>query len=203
MGVSISHKLGQTTDRVKGTLDNAQKIAELYKKEQANKTGISLEIRRESDNALLIDIGQCETLSFQFMEVEKINKEKEAQGYSYEYAVLTDDGKHPLEEGYRVDEFPQNRRSYCASFCKTQFSRSLAEHRMVAEIIRTVAGRCFYAEVSDEADYYHTGNIDDAGEAIAENGAMIASMSGMLGGMGYTVVKGGNTTIKPRRKRAE
>ena len=119
---------------------------------------------------------------------------------SYEWAVLTDDGKRPLNEGYAISDFPQNEIYYSASFCKTQFSKILVEHKWVADIIKVVASRCVFAEVNDEGDYYHSGVLADAQEAIAENGALIDSLTGKLAGNGFEVLKGGSTNIKSKKK---
>ena len=188
MGVTINHKLGQYKPLVKSTLDNAQALAERYQS-QAKQIGIPFEIRRLAENTLYIDIGNCETLAFDFKTPKQLTADKQKSDYSYQWAVLTHNGKKELDEGYRFEEFPKNEKTYSADFCKTQFSKSLAEHRFVAEIIRAVAGRCFYAEVNDEGDYYHTGKIGDAKDAIEENGKLIASIGDMLSDNGWNTIK--------------
>lgn len=184
MGVTISHKLGQTKPNIKDTLDQAEALAKVIREN----TSVEIDIRRESDAVLLLDVEGCETLAFEFKSPKEIMS---AEGWSYEGAVLTKDGKQPLEEGYMITEYPQNEKWYCASFCKTQFAGKSLAHKVVADLIRSVAGRCFYAEVDDEGDYYHTGKLGDAVEAIKENGAMIASIGAQLEGMGYKVKKAG------------
>ena len=202
MGITIYHQLSQKKDCVKSTLDRTQNLAEILKREQANKLRISFEIRRLSDYSLYIDIGNCETLSFNFQSVKEIKAEKEKKGWIYSYYVLTEDGKKELDEGYKIKEYPQNEIYYTAAFCKTQFAESLAEHRFIAEIIRSVASYCQFADVNDEGDYYHTGKIEDAAEAINENGKFINSVAGKLVNLGWSpdeIKKGGNTKIKPIR----
>ena len=66
MGITINHKLGQKKIFVKSTLDEAQKVANLIKENQASKVGISFEIRRILIISFYIDIGNCETLAFHF-----------------------------------------------------------------------------------------------------------------------------------------
>lgn len=187
MGVTINHKLGQRKALVPKTLDLAETVAIEIKKHQASKIGVSVEIRRVDNYTLMVDIGKCETLSFQFKSVRKINKEAE-QGWSYDYAVLTDDGKRPLDEGYEIETYPKNEMYYCADFCKTQFSEKMVEHKWVAEIIRVVASRCKYAEVNDEGDYYYSANLKDAESAIKENGAIINRVSDTLKNEGWNGV---------------
>ena len=68
MGVCINYKLGQTKPNVKNTLDQAQRFAEVIKKN----IDMSIKIRRENDFTLLIDVQGCETLSFEFKSVKAI-----------------------------------------------------------------------------------------------------------------------------------
>jgi len=201
MGVTISHELAQKKLCVKNTLDNTQKIADEIKVKQAELVGVKFEIRRLSDYELLINIGNCETLAFNFKSVKEINEQTKDDYVGYDYAVLTNDGKKKLNEGYLIKEYPQNEIWYCASFCKTQFSESLVEHKWVADLIRTVAAHCVKAEVNDEGDYYHSGILGDAEKAIEENGILIDSISNQLVGTGYGIVKGGSTKIKSHKKK--
>lgn len=201
MGITINHKLGQKKIFVKSTLDEAQKVANLIKENQASKVGISFEIRRISDYQLYIDIGNCETLAFHFKSVKEIENEN-AENWSYSWAVLTDDGKLKLDEGYEIKNFPENEMYYSADFCKTQFADSIVEHKWVADILRVVASRCKTAYVSDEGEYYHSGILEDAAESIEENGKMINNLTGQLAGLGWkqeTIIKGGETKIKGRK----
>lgn len=179
MGITISYKLGQTKPNIKSTLDQAEALAKVIKEN----TSVKIDIRRESDTALLLDVEGCETLGFIFKTPKEITN---VEGWSY-----TDDGKRSLDEGYMIAEYPQNEKMYCADFCKTQYAGKSLAHKVVADLIRTVAGRCFYAEVSDEGDYYHTGKLGDAVEAIRENGIMIDTLGEQLEGMGYTIKKAG------------
>lgn len=191
MGITISHKFSQTKHNVKDTLDRAEKLANVINKN----IDIDIEVRRLDDTTLLIDVEGCETLGFSFKSVKTINEQAEKEGFSYEYAVLTDDGKNQLDEGYNIKEFPQNEKYYCSNFCKTQFAKNIICHKIVADIIRIVASRCIYADVNDEGEYYHSGKLEDATKSIKENGLMIDSLSGNLEGLGYQVIKGGITKI--------
>jgi len=166
-----------------------KKLTEDIKVKQAELIGISFKIRRVSNFELLIDIGNCETLAFNFQSVEKMNEEKEKKGFSYAHAVLTDDGKIKLDEGYEIKNYPQNEIWYCADFCKTQFSESLVEYIWVAGLIRTVASHCVKAEVNDESDYYHSGILGDVEKAIEKNTAIIDSITGQLEKAGFDVIK--------------
>jgi len=182
MGVTISNKLGQTKQNVKTTLDNAQTFAESLRGNVSD--GVEIEIRRLSDYQLLIDVAGCETLGFHFKSVADINANSK-DGFSYEHAVLTNGGKLTLDAGYLIAEYPQNEKWYSADFCKTQFAGSSIAHKIVADIIKIVASRCFYAEVNDEGDYYHTGILGDAVRAIRENGKLIDSLTGQLKAKGW------------------
>lgn len=201
MGITISHKLTHKKVCVKDTLDRTEKLAHEYAK-QAEIIDIPFAIERESDYKLRIDIGNCETLSFRFMSKDEIIKEAEEKRYSYIYNVLTENGTKEIDNGYAIDQYPQNELYFCSSFCKTQFARSVAEHRFVAELIRSVAGYCTIADVDDEGDYYHSGNINDASESIAKLGAMIGGLGAMLSQTfgAENVITGGETKIKPIRK---
>jgi len=193
MGVTISHKLGQTKPNIKATLDQAEKTAKLIDEH----SDVGVKIRHREDTALFIDVDGCETLAFEFQSVKKIMGEN-GDGYSYKHAVLTDDGARKLDEGYEIKEYPENEKWYSADFCKTQFADNIIAHKIVADLIKVVAGRCFYAEVSDEGDYYHTGKLGDAVRAIRENGKIIDSVTGALTGQGWKkeqIHKGGETKI--------
>jgi hypothetical protein len=183
MGVVISHKLGQRKPYIKTNLDSIQKVAEYYQ-EEAKKLKIPFKIRRISNHELFIDIGGCETLAFEFQSVKMINN-KHAKGWDYSWAVLTDDGKKELDPGYEIEKYPDNEILYSAGFTKTQFCENIIEHQWVADLIRSMAGRCLYAEVDDEGEYYHSNNLDDAVKNIKETGKLINNVSGMLTGLGY------------------
>ncbi|WP_133054536.1 hypothetical protein [Niastella populi] len=191
--------MGLKKIHVPNALNNAENAAKAIKENQAKLLDIPIEIRRQSDCSLFIDIGECETLSFKFKSVKEIKNEERESEYSYTWATLSNDGKTELDEGYKIDTFPQNEIYYCSSFCKTQFANNVVQHKWVADIIKVVASHCLIAEVYDEGDYYHAGNLEDASAAIAENGKLIDSISGLL--CGYQLIKGGQTKIKPLKKR--
>jgi hypothetical protein len=195
MGVTIHHKLNTRKDTVKKTLDRTEQLAKAFQK-QAENFNISFDIDRKSDFALYINIKGCETLCFNFKSVKDIVAEYNNDGYSYEYAVLTDDGKNKLNEGYSIATYPQNEIYYTADFCKTQFGESTFCHFWVAELIRKTASYCNYAEISDEADYYDTGELKNARENISALGKMIEGLGEKLQDNGYDIIKGGETKIK-------
>lgn len=194
MGITISHKLKLNKIYVKDALDRAEKMAHEIKTEQADKMEIPFQIRRASPYSLYVDMGGCETLSFFFRSKQDIIAEKE-KGWSYEFETLTDGGKKEIDNGYRIEEFPQNEIYFCSSFCKTQYASTILEHYWVAEIIRKVASYCTEAIVNDEGDYYHSGKLDDAKESIASLGKMIDGLGDTFKGLGFEVV-GNKTKIK-------
>jgi hypothetical protein len=191
MGVTISHRLKTSKPYVKPILDRAEQVAKYYQ-EEAERRKIDFSIRRLSEKDLLIDVGNCETLCFEFKSAKEITKEHEAEGWSYLWAVLTNDGKTELDAGYKIEDFPHNEKFYCSSFCKTQFCRDLWEHKAVADIIRVVASYCEEARVNDEGDYYYTSELKDASRAIGDNGRLIDNLGEQLKASGFNVIKGGN-----------
>ena len=194
MGVCINQKLGQYKKDVKATLDLAQRHAEQVK--EIKDIDLKIEVRRLSDFELLIDIKGCETLAFEFRSVKEIEERAKKEGFSYSYAVLTNDGAKKLDEGYKISDFPDNEKYYSADFTKTQYAGNILAHKLVADIIKVVALRCFYAEVSDEGNYYHTGELGDAIGAIRENGKMIDAIGAELSAKGFeNIIKGGETKI--------
>src|SRR3990167_983749 len=208
MGICISHRLAQEVKYIKPTIDHAEGVARAIKKEQADKVGISFKIRRPDDLCLMIDIGECETLAFQFKPLSEYKAEAEPKpeghGWSYTWEILKDfkhfDDDH---QGEHYEKWPDQKLVWSSAFCKTQFIGSLVQHKWVADLIRVVASMCVLASVNDEGDYYHNGRIEDAGDAIGECGVLINSIGGQLAGLGYgqdQIIKGGETRVKGRRK---
>ena len=209
MGITISHRFAQQAGYIKSTLDAAEEYARNLQETRAKALKISFSIRRIDETCLLIDIGECETLSLDFKSwtywEAKARPKPEGEGWSYKLAVLGD-FKH-LEENHRgehYEKWPDQKLLWSADFCKTQFASSVVEHKWVADILKIVASRCIFAMVDDEGDYYHTGTLEDATKSIEENGKLIDSIGGMLGNLGYEnmqIVKGGETKVKSRKKR--
>lgn len=183
MGVTIHHKLIQSKRNVKNTLDIAQEHALAIANNQAKMIAVPMEVRRLSDHELLIDIGECETLVFEFKKFDDLPEWE----------------RDPHYFPFNLERINKDHALIASGFCKTQFAKKLVEHRWVADLIKTVAKQCEFAYVNDEGGYYHTGKIDDATEAIVENGKLIDSLTDKLGGMGYDLVKGGSTEIKSRK----
>lgn len=180
MGVTIHYSLAQEPELIKGTLDYAQDHALAIANQQAGPLQVPMRIQRPTDNELFIDIGGCETLTFNFVAPSKFDD---------------------LQKRYAIDDFNprlfKDDNLYVADgFCKTQFASKSVEHKWVADIIKTVAKQCVLVSVSDEGGYYHSGRLTDAIDAIVENGKMIDSLLGKLGGLGYEVQQGGQTKIK-------
>lgn len=184
MGVCINYTLAQQTDRVKDTLDNAQALAERYKSLSAQ-IGRSVEIRRISDTSLLIDIEGCETLAFEF-ESMPAEPQRGEDGYKRTWDPF-EDYRQLHTTGDHYERWPNQVLLWAKGFCKTQYAPSLTAHRMVAELVRAVAGRCKIASVYDEGDYYHTGKIEDADNAIKSNQAVIDALGLQLSGLGYDI----------------
>ncbi len=202
MGITIHHRLKHNKIYVKDTLDRAEQLARTLKKEQADKLSVPFTIRRPNDFTLYVDIGGCETLSFAFKSKAELEADA-SRGWAYTHAVLTNDGKEPLDEGYEIAKYPQNEIYFCASFCKTQYASTILEHYWVAEIIRKVASYCTYAEIGDEGDYYHSGKLEDASESIESLGKMINGLGAVLAGNfgAEKVIAGGKTIIKTNKRK--
>lgn len=202
MGVCINHTIGIESGRVKVALDRTEELAEQMQKE-APALGIPFTIKRESPYALRIDIGNCETLAFRFNTYE--NHLADANGgWSYVAATLADKFTESVlatENSEHLKNWPEQRMQWESGFTKTQYGRSVVEHKMVAELVRSLAMYADYARVYDEGDYYHTGKIEDAVDAIDGNAQVIAQVGGMLAGLGHDFVKGGETVIKPHKKK--
>lgn len=176
MGVCINYRVGQRGERIKATLDRAQQLAETLGA-QASITGISIMVRRPEPAQLFVDVAGCETIAFDFRSLREWKDKRGNSGWSYEWNTLTDDGKreHSMREDLR----------YSSYFTKTQYGDKLDCHRFVAEIVRMVASYCEWAEIYDEGDYYHTGQIDDAAEAIASTARVIAGVVDQLKAAGW------------------
>jgi hypothetical protein len=95
---------------------------------------------------------------------------------------------------------------WASAFCKTQYAASLAEHRWVAELVRSIAAVAHYAHLYDEGAYYHTLDIEDAAKAIHANGLLINALGVKLREMigdDANIVRGGETQIRPLRKQTD
>ena len=202
MGITLNWRLGQEQKYIKNTLDVAQKYAEKIKGE-AVFFKVAVDIERLSDTKLFINMGGCETLGFDFRSLTEW--EKEAGGsWGYESETLKDFRPFDNGDSEHIKKYPEQKMFWASGFCKTQFANNVVEHKYIADIIKLVAGRCHVAEVSDEADYYHSGVLEDANEAIAELGAMINGLGEQLAGAGWEnskVIKGGETVIKKIKKK--
>ena len=195
MGVTIHNKLGQKKHLVKQTLDKAQKYAEHVQKQ--DNLDLNIEVRRTNDYELLIDMAGCETLCFSFESARSINEDNAGE-WKYARSVLTGDGKKNVEEGYEIDTYPQNEQYYSAGSTKTQYGKNIITHKLVADLIKLVASYCFLVEVSDEGEYYHSGDLGDSIASIKKNGALIDSLLVKLTQVGFkeeNIIKGGNTVI--------
>jgi hypothetical protein len=216
MGVTIHYALGIKSGRVQRALDRTQALAEELKREQAAPLSVPFAIRRPNSTKLLIDIGECETLAFDFNAYEQYGEKAVGEAlhtghraWSYEQTVLNrvfDRNVLEIEGDEHLKRWPEQRLMWACAFCKTQFATSLAQHRWVAELIRSIASVADYAHVYDEGEYYHTLEIEDAAEAIHANGMLINSLGEKLEkiiGEGAHVIRGGETTITPIRKQPE
>jgi hypothetical protein len=200
MGITIHHRLAQEVKYIKPTLDYAELVAKSMQKE-ANILNIPFEIERLGDMKLMINIGGCETLMFNFKPLNEWKEKADKKGWNYQWGTL-EEYKQFDNVGDHYEKWPDQKMVWSSEFCKTQFAGNIAEHKFVAELIRAVAGRCCFAVVSDEGDYYHTGDLEDAADSIQENGMMINSIGGMLQNAGWKdtqIVKGGETKIKSKK----
>ena len=199
MGITISHRLKLQTISVKKTLDRTQKLAEEIKKNQATPQGVEMDVQRRSETELCINIDGCETLGFNFMTKNQIMEDNKNNSWSYKYSSFTNDGKTEIDNGYCVEMYPQNEISFCTDFCKTQYAETFMAHKWVCDLIRSVAGYCHEANISDEADFYYTGNVEEGKKTIQESGEMINRLGEMLSNTlgNVEIIKGGDTTIKP------
>ena len=201
MGVTISHVLGIEAQYVKDNLDRVEAFARDIIQPEAEKFGIPFNIWRQHENRLLIDIGGCETLNLDFRTPRAWREDSRsyaAQKIDQLAAFDTD----PSDPHYKW--YPEQLLMWSAAFCKTQYGSNIVEHQWVAELIRCAASRCKIAHVYDEGDYYHSGKIEDAAEAIGSTAKVIESTFGMLQGAGWKkdqITKGGETKIQPFRTR--
>lgn len=187
MGITIHWRLGQKKEKVKEMLDAVQSVAIGIQVSQALKIEVPFIIRRLADDRLFIDIGDCDTLAFEFKSYKEI-KEAGEKSWDYDWQMIKDvKDAEPLW--------------WASGFCKTQYAKTIVEHRWVADILRACANLCVEAQVTDEGGYYHSGKIADAEIAIEENGVLIDSLSGMLSSGKMDVIKGGETRIRRRRKK--
>lgn len=195
MGVTIHWKLAQEVGYAEATCDELARVAVAIKKEQADKVGVPMTVRRLGKLKVFVDVGNCETFGIEF---------KTMQAHKDEYGFTH---YNPFEKfetfertGAHYEKWPNQKLLWAVGFCKTQFAKSPLEHKWVADMLKVVAGRCALAQVNDEGDYYHTGRLEDATGAIADLGAMIDGLSKKLAGNGWEVQKGGETSIKPIKR---
>lgn len=201
MGVTINWRFGQEQKYVKNTLDVAEKYAEKIK-EEAVFFNVVVSVKRLSDTKLFIDMDGCETLGLDFKPMSAWEKDAKG-GWGYENEVLKYFKPFDNEDHKHIKKYPDQKMLWASGFCKTQYAKNIIEHKYIADIIKFIAGRCNIAKVLDEADYYHSGVLEDANEAIASLGEMISGLGKRLEGLGLDnikVVKGGETKIKKVKK---
>lgn len=190
MGVCINYRLATERKYVKSALDRTESLARTFK-ENVKSLDVDVIIERESDIALRIDMDGCETLALCFQ--------------TYAELIADHPWKAEDKELWEIRDAKPEYHDYLlsTSFVKTQYAKSLAEHGMVAELIRVCASYCEKVDVYDEGDYYYTGDLADAARAISGNAAVIASLGGMLKNAGWKedeIIKGGETLIKSTKK---
>ncbi len=199
MGIVISHKLTLNKINVKNALNQAESFVSDIKNNSL--INIPIETRRLSDYCLLIDVEGCETLGFNFKSKDDILKEKAEDGYCYLYETLTDGGRKEINNGYEIQNYPENELYFCSDFCKTQFANSILAHKIIADTIKRVAMFCRVAEVDDEGDYYHSGDLGNASNAIESLGKTIDGLANSFAVNGFEVLRGGETSIKNTKKK--
>src|SRR4051812_13198540 len=127
MGVTIHYVIGMQSGNVKRALDRTQALTNEIKREQATPLGVPLSVRRPSPSKLLIDIGGCETLAFNFdtyKGFERVGQNGQS-AWSYERSVVaryfasavleSDDDPH-------YQRWPEQKPVWAAAFCKTQYA---------------------------------------------------------------------------------
>ena len=184
MGITIHYQLAQKKHFIKNSLDDAKKYAELLKEHEAKLLKIPFEIRRLSETKLLIDIGGCETLSFDFNPLSYWKKKSES-GWNYEWASLeklqtldTDEN----DEHYK--NYPEQILLWSANFCKTQFGQTI-EHKWIAGILKSLASKMEVAIINDESDYYYTNNLKLAEKSKEEIRKIMGEVKGVLIDAGF------------------
>lgn len=176
MGVTIHYKIAQRVQWIKQNLDKVQKVAELYQQE-AGRLGVPFAINRVSDERLYINIGNCETLALDFKRYEQLNEWTQK---NEQIALLNKDNSTA-----HYDTWPEQKLLYCVGFTKTQYIADLWEHKAVADLIKIIAGYSLFADVYDEGDYYHTGNLEDTAQSIKNTFAVINSTIKTLSDLGH------------------
>lgn len=202
MGITIHYKLAQEKGNIKRTLDRAEAVAREIKAQQADIMKIGFDLERPSETQMIVKMAGCEWLDFNFKPLAHWKSES-TKRWNYQYASLEDMESHDTT-GEHYIKYPEQMLLWCASFCKTQYAENAVEHKWVCDLIKSVAIFCRIADVSDEGDYYHTGNIEDAKESIESLGKMIGNLGGMLKKAGFDedkIIKGGETTIKSDKKK--
>src|SRR4051812_31540521 len=156
MGVTIHYALGMQSGRVKPALDRTQALAETIKREQAATLSVPFSIRRPSPTELLIDIGGCETLVFDFNAYTRFLKDTGAgdgrPAWSYEQSVLsrTFDARVLAENEEHVKRWPEQRMLWTSRSSKTRNPPSWAETRGVGGLFRTGASVAAHAKSCTE-----------------------------------------------------
>ncbi len=176
MGVTIHYKIAQRVQWIKQNLDKVQKVAELYQQE-AQRLGVQFAINRISDERLYIDIGKCETLAFDFKRYEQLSE------WTQKNEMIAQLNKENSTAHY--DKWTEQKLLYCVGFTKTQYIADLWEHKAVADLVKVMAGMALFADVYDEGDYYHTGNLEDTAQSIKNTFAVINSTIKTLEKLGY------------------
>lgn len=146
MGVTIHYTLGQEKSKVKETVDAVERKAIEIKQQELPKIGGKFEITRESDMSLIVNIGSCESLVFDFRSLSEWEKKHLKYGWDYTYTTVMGEIKSK-----RIDKGLY----FSSDFCKTQYDKPEG-HVWVAELIRVAANMSKYAKVVDEGDYYHS-----------------------------------------------
>lgn len=157
MGITIHYRfMTSNKEAITQILGKAKDIAEK----------IGMKIIKDKDMSLTIHPHpDCETLCLEF------NKWKEVKAITkWDYCKET---MKDYEKVISDEDF------VCSSFTKTQYA-GVKAHILVAEILRIVAGKCTLAYISDEADYYETGNAQKAAENFASNSRVINKVAAML-----------------------
>ena len=157
MGITIHYRF---------MIKDSDAVLRLLKKIKEIAVKLGMKIIADKETCLIIHPHpDCETLSLDFIKWKEVKKIKE---WDYCKDTMLDYEKVITDEDF-----------VCSSFTKTQYA-GFKTHLLVAEILRKVAGKCTLAYVSDEADYYETGDVQKTAENFDASSEMISKMAGML-----------------------
>ena len=141
-------------------------VIRLLKKTKALASKLGMKLIQEQDTMLVLHPHpKCESINLDFRQWKEVKAVKE---WDYCKECMQDFSKLLNDTDY-----------VCASFTKTQFA-GFETHVTVAEFLRRIAASCSLSYVSDEADYYETGDMELAAKNFDANTEMIQKFTTYL-----------------------